>query len=69
MLLDSPADFPLEKAPDLSFIWKNLLCIAFFYDKMNYEKNPLKRQKYIYAVLGEVFDRRLREDEYCPDGS
>ena len=26
-------------------------------------------QKCIYAVLGEVFDRRLREDEYCPDGS
>ena len=68
MLLDSPADFPLEKAPDLSFIWKNLLCIAFFYDKMNYEKKSTETAK-MYAVLGEVFDRRLREDEYCPDGS
>ena len=49
VLLDSPADFFLGKAPDLSFIWKNLLCIAFFCDKINYEIKSPKLQKCIYG--------------------
>jgi hypothetical protein len=52
LLLDSPADFPLEKAPDLSFIWKNLLCIAFFYDKMNYEKKSPETAKMYLCRFG-----------------